>query len=62
MLEKRLDVAAATLATPLDQQDGGEAKGEEMVDIREAYDEALHGPLPSRGKGHPSSVQASSMG
>lgn len=49
-LEQRLSVAAAALAAPLEEGIGSEEAGDDsMIDIREEWDEALHG-APSSGE------------
>ncbi len=43
-LEKKLAVARATLAMPLEESYGSADATEGLFDIREEYDEAMHGP------------------
>ena len=42
-LEQRLSAAAATLSAPLEEAAATDVAGSSLVDIREEYDEALHG-------------------
>ncbi len=42
-LEERLSMAAATLAAPLEPQADSAEAGSGLIDIREEYDEVVHG-------------------
>lgn len=44
-MEQRLSMAAATLSAPLEEEEAAAAEvaGSGLIDIREEYDEALHG-------------------
>lgn len=50
-LEKKLAVARATLAVPLEESGESADATEGLFDIREEYDEALHGPTTTATAG-----------